>query len=187
MNILPALALGLALLYAALKPLSDGLFNTSMWLAKVLAPADTVDGVSAQQFLKLGQAALMEGWLSNIPFITSITLFSSLIIAFVYHWWAAVVAYFVAATLAAVTNLVWGRSAFHYLCLIQHKMANRAADYKRDGDTERLSAAESYCRDLENIMSIYRDTRVRPPSRKQLKDIPFGDLYYWRDHARPRL
>ncbi len=69
-----AVSIGLALLYAALKPLSDGLFDTSMWVAKMLAPTDTVEGESTKQFLKVGQAALMEGWLSNVPFITTITL-----------------------------------------------------------------------------------------------------------------
>jgi len=76
------IAVGLAMFYAILKPLSDGLTDTSIWVAKMVAPADTAEGETAKQFLKLGQAALMEGWLSNVPFITYSIFFSSVIVAF---------------------------------------------------------------------------------------------------------
>jgi hypothetical protein len=178
-----SIALALALLYSALKPIGDGLFDTSMWVAKMLAPTDTAEGESAKQFLKVGQAALMEGWLSNVPFIMSIAFFSSIILSFLYHWWAAAGMFFVAITLGVLTKLIWGGSALFYLSLLYHKMMNRAADYKRDKDVDRSSAAESYCGDLEEIMSIYRDARMRPPTAKQLKEIPYGDLYYWREHG----
>jgi hypothetical protein len=178
-----AVALGLALLYAALKPLSDGLLDTSAWAAKMFTPAIIAEGENAKQAVKSGQAALMEGWLSNIPFITSIVFWSSIILSFFYHWWAAIVMFFVATTFGVLTKLVWGRSVSHYLWLIYHKMVQRGADYKRDNDLERASAAESYCKDLREIMAIYHETALRPPTPKQLKDIPYGDLCYWRDHG----
>lgn len=179
MTILPVAATVLALLYAVLKPLSDGLFDTSMWAAKVLAPADSEESETAKQFLKVGQAALMEGWLSNVPFITSIIFFCSIIVAFFYHWWAAIVLWFVATVLAVLTKLFWGRSVSYYLVLIHHKMVNRAADYKRDNDVERFEAAESYCKDLQRLMFIYEGSQLRPPTPKQLKAIPYGDVSYW--------
>ncbi len=43
-----AIALGLALLYAALTPLSNGLLDTSAWLAKMLAPANVAEGQNAK-------------------------------------------------------------------------------------------------------------------------------------------
>jgi len=94
-----------------------------------------------------------------------------------------VVVFFLATTLGVLAKLFWGRSVFYYLSLIYHKMLHRAADYKRDNDVERSAAAESYCRDLEKIMSIYRGALLRPPSPKQLKDIPYGDLRYWLDRG----
>ena len=60
------IALGLVLVYAILRPLADGLFNTSAWVAKILAPPDTGDWESAKLLLTMKQAALMEGWLSNL-------------------------------------------------------------------------------------------------------------------------
>jgi hypothetical protein len=50
-------AIGLMLVYAALKPLSEGLFDTSMWVAKILAPSEFQDNAATKQFLKFGQAA----------------------------------------------------------------------------------------------------------------------------------
>jgi len=152
-----------------------------VWVAKVLAPTDTEENQTTKQSLKFGQAALMEGWLSNVPFITTITFFSSIILAFFYHWWAAVVMFFVAITLGVSTKLFWGRSVSYYLTLIYHKMVYRAADYKRDNDAERFEAAESYCKDLQRIMLLYQDSQLRPPTPKQLKGIPYGDVCYWRE------
>jgi ABC-type multidrug transport system fused ATPase/permease subunit len=168
----------LAVLYAVLKPLSDGLLDTSAWVAKILAPSDTAEREGAKQVLKFGQAALMEGWLSNVPFVTSIVFW-----LFFYHWWAAIVIFLVAIVLGVLIKLFWGRSVSYYLWFIYHKMVQRAADYKRDNDLDRASAAESYCKDLREIMAIYNGTRLRPPAPKQLKEIPYGDLYYWRDHG----
>lgn len=173
------IAMGLALLYAILKPLSDGLLDTSAWVAKILAPTDIEENENTKQFLKFGQASLMEGWLSNIPFITYIVLFSSIITGFIYHWWGGILMYFISVTLGALTKILWGRSVSYYLPLLYHKMVNRAADYKAKNDVERLEASESLCRDLQQIIVLYQGSRLRPPTPKQLKDIPCGDLHFW--------
>ena len=178
MNIFLLAASALALLYAIIKPLSDGLFDTSAWVAKMLTPPDA-DEESAKRFMKFGQAALMEGWLSNIPFIASILFFASIAVSFFYHWWAVIVIYFLTATLAELMKLFWGRSVSYYLAFIYHKMLNRAVDYKRDNDVERFEAADSYRKDLERILVLYEGSRLRPPTPKQLKDVPNGDLSYW--------
>ena len=62
MSMLLLAASVLALLYAILTPLSDGLFDTSAWVAKMLTPPDA-DEESAKRLMKFGQAALMEGGL----------------------------------------------------------------------------------------------------------------------------
>jgi len=180
MNMLLLAAFALALLYPILKPLGDGLFDTSAWVAKMLTPPDA-DEESANRFMKFGQAALMEGWLSNIPFIASIVFFSSIIVSFFYHWWAAIVMFFAAIIFGVLTKLFWGRSVSYYLSFIHYKMVNRAADYKRDNDPERFEAVDSYCKDLQRMMLLYDGSRLRPPTPKQLKDLPNGDLSYWLD------
>ncbi len=108
---------------------------------------------------------------------------ASIILSFFYHWWAPILMFFVATTLGYLAKLFWGRSVSYYLWFIYSKMVQRASDYKRDNDLERASSAESYCKDLREIMAIYDGTRLRPPTPRQLKQIPCGDLYYWRDHG----
>jgi hypothetical protein len=169
--------------YAGLKPLSEGLFDTSMWAAKILAPPESEDNAATKQFLKIGQAALMEGWLSNIPFFSTIAFFSAIIFGFLCHWWMSIVIYFIAVVLGVFTKLLFMRSVSHYLPLLHHKMLNRQIDYKKDNDIERADAAESYCRDLVELIHIYQGSSLRPPSAKQLLQIPYGDRYYWLEHA----
>ena len=57
------------------------------------------------------------------------------------------------------------------------------ADYRRQNDITRLEATETYVKDLEQIISLYRNARLRPPTPKQLEAIPSGDLRYWLDHG----
>jgi len=87
--------------------------------------------------------------------------------------------YAVSTILGGLTKVLMTRSVSHYLPYLHHKMVNRAADYKRNNDAVRYEASESFCRDLEAIMAIYHDSRRKPPTRKQLKTIPYGDQYYW--------
>ena len=62
----------LLIVYALLRPMSDGLMDTSKWAAKVLTPDGAKDDDLGRQYLRISQAALMYGWLSNVPFYTSI-------------------------------------------------------------------------------------------------------------------
>ena len=173
------ISIGLGIFYILLKPMSDGLMDTSMWVSKMLAPSDAEDGDTSKQFLKMGQAALMDGWLSNIPFIGTILLLSSAIIGFFYTWWVGLVIIILMAFLGTLSSMIFIRSVSYYLAFITHKMLNRAANYKMKQDFERYEAAESYNQDLMEIMTIYHNSQLKPPTEKQLKQIPYGDLYYW--------
>jgi len=121
----------------------------------------------------------MEGWLSTVPFITGLLFSASIILSFFYHWWAAILMFFVAGGLGFLTKSFWGRPISYYLLFIYHKMVHRKADYKRDNDVERFEAAESYCKDLQRIMLLYEGSKLRPPTPKQLKEIPYGDVGNW--------
>jgi hypothetical protein len=179
------IAMALALVYAMLKPLSDGLMDTSRWVAKILAPADLdqLDADSRKQFLRVGQAALMEGWLSNVPFGNTILLISATIIGFFHSWWRGIVVFLAAVVLGELARILWLRSVSHYLLFLLHKMTNRASDYRAKNDVERSEACESFCRDLQQIIAIYQGSRLRPPSSKQLANVPYGDWYYWLNHG----
>lgn len=178
-----AVAIGLAVVSIVLRPMSDGLLDTSMWVAKILAPIDAEENEATKQLLKFSQAALLEGWLSNIPFIATIALLVSVVSGFVYRWWVGVLVLFVSVMLGVLTKLLRTRSVVYYLTLIYHKMANRAADYRKQGDLERLEAAESLCEDLVELIVLYQNSGLRPPSPEQLNDVPFGDLTYWLEYG----
>jgi hypothetical protein len=172
-------AIGLGVMSIVLRPLGDGLLDTSMWVAKILAPLDAEENDATKQLLKFSQAALLESWLSNVPFSATVALFLAVISGFVYRWWAGIAVLFLSVVLGVLVKMVRTRSVDYYLALMYHKMANRAADYRRQGDLERLDASESLCEDLANLIVLYQNSGLRPPTPEQLNDIPYGDLTYW--------
>jgi len=126
-------SIGLLIIYVLMKPLADGLLDTSNWIAKALAP-ENGDIEFSESAMKYGQAALMDGWLSNVPFFTYAIFILSIVTAFLYHWWAAIIIYFVSIVLAVIAKLFWVRSVSYYLLLFYQKMTNRLADYKGTAD-----------------------------------------------------
>ncbi len=86
----------LVLVYAVLKPLGDGLLDTSAWAAKVMAPPETGGNDFTKQYLRVAQAALLDGWLSNVPFFSYNAGVAASVLAALYHWWAALIVFVVA-------------------------------------------------------------------------------------------
>jgi len=175
------IAIGIALIHAILSPFTDGLYKTSLWVAKILCPPEEETDMT-KQVLKIYQAALLEGWPSNFPFVSSILSVSCIIIGFFYSWWGGFLAYTILALSSGLTRFFFTRSVSYYLLVLYNRMSNRTADYKRDNDTERAEAAEETCKELEEIIFTYKDSRLKPPGAKQLKAIPYGDLFYWLNH-----
>ena len=173
----------LVLAYSALTPLSDGLLDTSLWAAKIMLPAGLENNALTKQMLKFTQASLMEGWLSNVPFITTILAVAGAIAGFIHAWWAGILAILLLPLLTALTKLIWTQPVPHYLAYLYQKMVFRLADYKKTTDVERQKAAQSICEDLERILFIYQDCPFRPPSTRQNRSVPFGDVYYWLQHG----
>jgi hypothetical protein len=181
-----AIAGALVIIYVIIKPLGDGLLDTSRWAAKVLAPPAIDDPALMGQLIRMSQAAMMEGWLSNVPFYNMFVAIAAVILGFIHSWWGGLLVIFGALILGALTTELFGRSLCHYLAFIHHKMVNRAADYKARNDAERAAACEVYSKDLERLMLIYQGSGVRPPTQRQLKDVPYGDVHYWLNHAPAR-
>jgi hypothetical protein len=50
----------LVLVYVVLKPLGDGLTDTSAWAAKVMAPPGSGDNDTTMQYLRFAQATMTE-------------------------------------------------------------------------------------------------------------------------------
>jgi hypothetical protein len=169
----------LALVYVALKPLGDGLTDTSAWAAKVMAPPGSGDNDTTKQYLRFAQAALMDGWLSNVPFFSYNALVAALVFAALYHWWAVFIVFVVAVFIGTLTKMIWGRSVSHYLLYMHARLLNRAANYRQKNDNERAEAAESTASELQQIIAVYMNASLRPPTAKQLKAMPYGDVSFY--------
>lgn len=169
----------LVLVYVVTKPLGDGLTDTSAWAAKVMAPPGSGDNDTTKQYLRFAQAALMDGWLSRMPLLNSIAIVAALIFAAFYHWWATLIVFVVAVFIGTLTKIIWGRSVSHYLMFMQAHLLNRAASYKQKNDNERAEAAESTASELQQIIAVYMDTSLRPPTAKQLHAMPYGDVSFY--------
>jgi hypothetical protein len=169
----------LVLIYVVLKPLNDGLTDTSAWAAKAMAPPESGDNDFTKQYLRFTQAALMDGWLSNVPFFGYNALYAASIVAALYHWWVAPIVFVVALFIGTLTKIMWGRSVSHYLMFMHARLLNRAATYRQKNDNERAEAAESTASELQEIIVVYMNSTLRPPTAKQLKAMPYGDVSFY--------
>ena len=171
-----------AIIYALLTPMGEGLMDTSKWIAKVLSPEDTEEiakHLPIKQMMLVKQAAYMDGWLSNIPFFSTIAMVTSIVIGFFFKWWGGFLMLIVAIILGMIAKRFMSKPLSHYLVFIHHKMIHRAADYKKQNDTTRHEVAEEANRDLAELLALYGGTTIRPPTEKELKQIPYGDKYFW--------
>ena len=166
----------LVLIYVVLKPLGDGLTDTSAWAAKVMAPSGSGDNDTTKQLVRFGQTALMDGWLSYVPFLDYIALVAALVFAALYRWWAALIVFVVAVFIGTLTKIIWGRSVSHYLMFMLHRLHNRAATYRQKNDNERAEAAEIMASELQQIIAVYMNASLWPPTAKQLQAMPDGDV-----------
>jgi hypothetical protein len=169
----------LVLVYATLKPLGDGLMDTSAWAAKMMVPLGSEDNDSTKQYLRFAQAALLDGWLSNVPLFNSIALVAALIFAALFHWWAALIAFAGAMFICALTKILWGRSVSHYLMFMHHRLLNRAAAFRQMNDNERAEPCECMANELQHIIVDYMNAPLRPPTAKQLRAMPYGDVNFY--------
>src|ERR1039458_1899836 len=169
----------LVLVYVILKPLGDGLTDTSAWAAKVMAPPGSGDNDATKQYLRFAQAALMDGWLSNVPFFNTVALVAALVFAALYHWWAVLIVFAVAVFIGTLTKIIWGRSVSNYLLFMHARLLNRAATYRRKNDNERAEAGESMANELQQVIAVYMNASLRPPTAKQLQAMPYGDVSFY--------
>jgi len=169
----------LVLVYVVLKPLGDGLINTSAWAAKVMAPPGSEDNDITKQCVRFAQDASMGGWLSNVPFFDTIALVAALVFAALYHWWAALIVFVVAVFIGTLTKIIWGRSVSHYLMFMWTQLLSRAATYRQKNDNVRAEAAEVVASELLQVIAVYMNASLRPPTPKQLQAMPYGDVSFY--------
>ena len=85
----------------------------------------------------------------------------------------------VAVFIGTLTKIIWGRSVSHYLMFMHARLLNRAATYRQKNDNERAEAAESMASELWQIIAVYMNASLRPPTAKQLRAMPYGDVSFY--------
>jgi uncharacterized membrane-anchored protein YhcB (DUF1043 family) len=106
-------------------------------------------------------------------------MFAALVFAALYHWWAALIVFVVAVFIGTLTKMIWGRSVTHYLLYMHARLLNRAATCRQKNDNERAEAAESMASELQQIIAVYMNASLRPPTAKQLQAMPYGDVSFY--------
>jgi hypothetical protein len=180
-NMILWIALSLALIYIVAIPYSDGFMDTSMWIAKITAPDTLIDGPDTKHLLKMSQAAIMDGWPSNVPFYTTIVGVAAIICAIIYHWWMGIAMYFILIIGVLIAKRIIRKPASFFIAFLLNRMANRVADYKRDNDTEREEASRETKEELQIVYDLYSNTGIPTPTKAVIKANPYGDLFFLRN------
>ena len=168
------IAFGLSLVYCLLKPYSDGFLDTSLWLAKILAPPFPEDMPEAKLAVKYNQGAIMDGWPSNIPFFTTILGLTSLVLAFIDHWWMGLIMFGILGFGGGFMKAFTKPPANWYISLLIHRMSNRVSDYAKKGDIQRQEAARGLQEEMVKIYNMYMGTGLHVPTKKQIAANPYG-------------
>lgn len=171
-------AIAIAVIYGCLKKFSDGLSDTSLWIAKIMMPQGSEKIIESKSILKENQAALMDGWPSNFPFIAYLLPIASIIIGFIYSWWGGIVMIVIVIFCGAVAEFIFRRPLTYYLLIYLGRMANRFANYKKNNDLVRAAATEVFTDKIKEILNIYLGSGIGVPDSKEIKDNPYGDISF---------
>jgi hypothetical protein len=161
-----------------LYPYSEGLLNTSAWVAKITMPIGSDNFPDNKQNTKINQALFMYGWLSNVPILNSILTLSYMATAFVHTWWFGIIMIIVGAIGRVIINARFKKNASYFLFFLYQKLQNRLANYNKVGDNDRADAIKEISKDLEEIIIIYQNTYIKTPTEDIIKANPNGDLYF---------
>jgi hypothetical protein len=172
------IAIGIALIYSFIKPYCDGLLDTSVWLSKITFPSDMAEIKEAGQLLKIRQAALMDGWPSNIVLLPSILGISAIIVGFFYSWWGGLIMFLILAFGGGTSKFFIKLDVSYFITLLLHRLSNRIADYKMKNDFERAEVAEELSGEVQSVLAVYLGSGIKSPSNRQIKSNPYGDVDY---------
>jgi hypothetical protein len=173
------IAIGLAIIFGIVKPYADGILDTSLWLAKITMPEGVEEMSNAKQLLKIRQAALVDGWPSNIPFVNTIIFVAAIALGFVAHWWAGIVVIGVIGFVGGLCGKLINKPVIWYITLLSQRLANRMADYAKTNDNERELACREMQEDIIPVMVLYGTTDCKVPTTKQIAANPYSDINYF--------
>jgi len=164
-------ALAVAVIGSLVAPFAHRLQGTSLWAGRVLVSPE------ASHALPRGlQAALMDGWPSNIGLLLNLP-FIAAALGFVYAWWGGILVFAVSmavSTLAGRTPLASNKLE-RYLVLLWGHAQQRAADYQMRGDRDPANAVRYLSNEVQTLLSLYAGSGVKAPDVLEAKQTRFGD------------
>lgn len=172
------IAIAIAVIYGLLKKFSDGLSDTSLWIAKIMMSEGDENIIESKSLLKANQAVLMEGWPSNVLFITYLLPIASIIVGFIYSWWGGILMIVSVVLCGSVAQFFIRRPLTYYVLIYLSRMANRFADYKKNNDLVRADAIEPFSDKIKEILTIYAGSGIGVPTPKEINENPYGDIYF---------
>jgi hypothetical protein len=168
----------LALIFCLIRPYNKGLFNTRKWIAKIREPKGTLDNEETNITLLQKDVKIMSIDLVLKPTMNTVFLLAGIIMGFLYKWWGGLLVIAITRLLKEVTILYLTPSLAYYLKRNRRIVMKKIEGFKED-DEDELEEYKKYLADLEKILVIYKDSKLKPPDSRELRDIPYGDINYF--------
>ena len=170
----------LTLIFCIIRPYNKGLFNTRRWISKIRQSNNNNDAEAHLTLLEKDVKILSVDLILK-PTINSLFLIIAIIMGFIYRWWGGLLIIAITIMLKKITILYFTPSLAYYLKRNRKNVIRKIEGYKKDDD-EDLEEYEEYLADLEKIILIYKDSKLKPPDSCELQDIPYGDINYFIDN-----
>jgi hypothetical protein len=90
-------------------------------------------------------------------------------------WYIGLPLVLVILILKGFLRKLWPNNINFYLKMLIQNMANRMADYAKNGDPMRSDAAKEMLENLENLYVMIRDENLKIPSFEEIKRMPVGE------------
>lgn len=181
MNIFFIVSLFCAIAYGFIKPYSDGLIDTSLWVGKIMVKINSDSSITANDIhaMKQNQKSLLLGWPSLIIIMPISFTIIALTTGLYDSWKTGLIAFVIISFNVLFTKRLLAKPIRYYLRFFMNRMLDRAEYYLKRNDEIRSMVCKAYLDELFNLAEIYGEANITPPNSHQLKTVPFGDKYYW--------
>jgi hypothetical protein len=174
-SVVMALTILAAVLIGVIHAYSGNILSTTLWAGRAIAPPDT------EALMPTGlQDAITPPWQTRLTLVWIIGYAALLIVGSLQFWYFGVLAVGLALFVSAVARALLPRRVDWYLRLLMNSLANREANYQKQGDALRAEAARAMFTRVALLLERVAASDMRVPSQLEAKATPIGQLddYY---------
>lgn len=171
MDLTMALTILGAVLLGALNAYSARIQATTLWAGRAIVPAsyETISPTGVQD-------AITPPWQTRLQLVWMIGLAVVVIVGSLQVWYFGILALAVALLASGIARALLPKRVAWYLHLIVNSLANREADYARDGDTMRAEAARELFYKVSLLLERVASANQHVPSMQEARSTPTGQL-----------